>query len=208
MYLMRQIETDIKPEWDKVKMSPKNTALIEDCEPNMLIGWTDKNPSIWDVTADSNKPTLENILVALCRRKKSWEKIAYIKFKKSAVDNAKLRLTKTNGNTSDTRIDISGTHFEIQGITAKQLCTLIYYTTKDEFETGIFKKSHFDKILLEAYDNTLISELQKSSTSPNYLTVVAETSTTKNKEQDHANVGIDLSTKQVKSIASSDTEQN
>jgi hypothetical protein len=208
MYLMRQIETDIKSEWDRVKTSPKDATVIEDCEPNMLIGWTDKNPSIWDVTADSNKPTLDNILVALCRRKKNWEKIAYIKFKKSAVDNAKLILTKTNGNTSDSRIDTSNTHFEIQGVTAKQLCTLIYYITKDEFETGFFKKSDFDRIVLDAYDKILISELQKSRTSPNSATVITETSTTKNKEQACANVEINLSREQAKIIASSGTQQN
>lgn len=208
MYLMRQIETDIKSEWDRLKTSPNNTTVIEDCEPNMLIGWTDKNPSIWDVTADSNKPTLENILVALCRRKKNWDKIAYIKFKKSAVDNAKLILTRTNGNTSDSRIDTSNTHFEIKGVTAKQLCTLIYYITKDEFETGIFKKSDFDKIVLDAYDKTRISEFQKSRTSPDSAIVVMETSTTKNKELTRANVGIDSSREQTKINASSGTQQN
>ncbi len=191
MDLMRQIDVEIKSEWDKIRNSFPSITLVEDCEPNMLIGWTDRNPSIWDVTENSGKPSLENILVALCRRRKDWEKVAYIKFKKSAVDSAKLSLTKTNGNTSDSRIDLSNTHFQIEGVTAKQLCTLIYYIIKDKFETGIFKKSDYNKILLDAYDRTQISELQEGSTAYSSETLVTEASTIKNMEQDTNKIRID-----------------
>ena len=91
MDLLRQIETEIKQEWDNLKVAKKMNSLFEDCEPNMLIGWTDKNPSIWDVSGDKDKPTLEMILVALCRPiKKQWDKIAYIKFKDESVKKALL----------------------------------------------------------------------------------------------------------------------
>lgn len=165
MHLMRQIQKEIKPEWDRLKSSDKSCQPFEDCEPNMLIGWTDKNPSIWDVSGNQGKTTLEQILVALCRRKKDWEKIAYIKFNGSTVEKSKLRLSSSNGNTSDARVDTSNTHFEIQGITAKQLSTLIYYIIQDDFETGNFSRAEFQNILIEAYDRTQTTQVQLSSTS-------------------------------------------
>ena len=46
MRLMRQIEPDVKREWDVVKNAPKDNLTLEDCEPNLLKGWTDRNPSV------------------------------------------------------------------------------------------------------------------------------------------------------------------
>lgn len=173
MHLMRQIEVEIKPEWERLKSSDKSCQPFEDCEPNMLRGWTDKNPSILDVSDNTGKPTLEQILVALCRRKKEdWEKIAYIKFDGATVDKSKLQLSSSNGNTGDQRVDMSKIHFEVKGITAKQLSTLIYYIIQDDFQTGIFKKSDFQKILVDAYDKTLTTQVQMSSTSPNNTTTI------------------------------------
>ena len=164
MRLMRQIEPDVKREWDSIKKPPNNNLASEDCESNMLTGWTDKNPSVWDISEGKNKPNLKAILIALCRRKKDWEKIAYLIFKKAALDKAKVILEPTNGNTGDQRIDVSNTHYELKNITGKQLCSLIYYIISDEFETGLFKKSEYDKIVLEAYDKHYLSISSESST--------------------------------------------
>lgn len=164
MRLMRQIESDVKKEWDSLKNSSNDDLASEDCEPNMLKGWTDKNPSVWDISEENNKPSLHSILIALCRRKKDWDKIAYLIFKKTAVDQAKVTLVSSNGNTGDQRIDISKTHYELKNITGKQLCSLIYYIIRDEFETGFFKKSDFDKILLEVYDKQILTIAPESST--------------------------------------------
>ncbi|MDR3629306.1 MAG: hypothetical protein P4L42_03095 [Desulfocapsaceae bacterium] len=183
MDLLRQIENEIKPAWDNLRSKKKDNDMFEDCEPNMLIGWTDKNPSIWDVSGDNGKPKLEKILFALCRRKKQWDKITYIKFKKFSIEKAGLGLTCTNGNTSDPRIDTSNTHYEIREITAKQLCTLIYYISIDEFEIGIFKKADYDKILLDAYEKTQSSQVPQSRTSSILEASIPATSATKNKEE-------------------------
>lgn len=208
MDLLRQIETEIKPEWDNLKVTKKVSNLVEDCEPNMLRGWTDKNPSIWDVSGDNGKPTLDRILVALCRRKKKeWDKIAYIKFKNECIEKAKLTLTGSPGNTSDQKIDTSNTHYEIVGVTAKQLSTLIYYISIDQFETGIFKKTEYDKILIEAYEKTQSLQIASSSTSPISVSSISATSSTKDKEKVHGNIADIMPERQIKNIASSDTKQ-
>lgn len=207
MDLFRQIEPKIKPEWDNLKVAKKKNGLFEDCEPNMLIGWTDKNPSIWDVGGAPNKPTLESILVALCRRIKEWDKIAYIKFKKESVEKAKLRLTPTSGNTSDQKIDTSNTHYEIKGITAKQLSTLIYYITIDQFETGIFKKKEYDKILIEAYEKTQALEITSGGTSPTPEISTPATSSTKDKEKTRENMAGTAPETQIEDMPSSGTNQ-
>lgn len=208
MDLLRQIETEIKPEWDNLKVAKKVNGLFEDCEPNMLIGWTDKNPSIWDISGDKDKPILEGLLVALCRRKRNWDKIAYIKFKKESVRKANLSLTGTNGNTSDQRIDTSNTHYEIQGITAKQLSTLIYYISIDQFETGIFKKKDYDKILMEAYEKGQTSQITSSSTSPISKIPISATSSTKDKEETPVNMAEIQPESPKMNMANSGTEHN
>ncbi|NQV17588.1 MAG: hypothetical protein HQ534_03490 [Armatimonadetes bacterium] len=207
MDLLRQIETEIKPEWDNLKVTKKVDYPFEDCEPNMLIGWTDKNTSIWDVSGDTNKPTLEKILVALCRRKREWNKIAYLKFKKKSVEKAKLSLTGTNGNTSDQRIDTSNTHYEIQGITAKQLSTLIYYIAIDQFETGIFKKSDYDKILIEAYEKIEASQITSSSTSAISEIPISAASSTEDKEKTRVNMAEIQPESPIMNMANSGTKQ-
>lgn len=162
---MRQIEPDVKRDWDVVKSVSKDKLTLEDCEPNLLKGWTDRNPSVWDISGDKNKPNLGAILIALCRRKKDWKEIAYLVFKKNTIDKAKITLTSSNGNTGDPKIDNSNTHYELKNITGKQLCSLIYYIIIDEFEIGLFKKSEYDKIVLEAYDKYSLSITSESSTS-------------------------------------------
>jgi len=177
MFLMRQIEVEIRPEWEKAKSAKKEIELFEDCEPNMLLGWTDKNPSLWDVSSAAEKPTITDILVALFRRKKNGDKIAYLKFSSNAVEKAKLVLAQTNGNTGNQQIDLSKTHFELSGITAKQLCTLIYHILCEEYETGIFKKSDFDKIVFEVYDKYQVMQIASSGTAIASVATVAQSST-------------------------------
>ncbi|MDP2855338.1 MAG: hypothetical protein Q8O28_13955 [Smithellaceae bacterium] len=205
MDFLRQIEAEIKPEWDNLKVTKKVSNLFEDCEPNMLKGWTDKNPSIWDVSGDKGKPTLEKILVALCRQKKQWEKIAYIKFKNECIEKAKLTLTSTAGNTSDQIIDTSNIHYEILSITAKQLSTLIYYISINQFETGIFKKRDYDKILIEAYEKMQSSQIASSSTSLISGSSISAISSTKNKEEVGGNIAEIMPERQIKNMANSDT---
>ena len=79
-------------------------------------------------------------MVALCKRKTNWEKIGYVLFSREAVSSAGLQLTQNNGCTGDSTIDLSNTHFEIKGITGKNLCTLIHIVSQGTFRTGIFKK--------------------------------------------------------------------
>jgi hypothetical protein len=177
MFLMRQIEVEIRPEWEKAKSVKKETEKYEDCEPNMLLGWTDKNPSLWDVSCAADKPTITDILVALFRRKKNGDKIAYLKFSSNAVEKAKLVLAQTNGNTGIQQIDLSKTHFELTGITAKQLCTLIYHILCEEYETGVFKKSDFDKIVFDIYDKYHVMQVASSGTAIASAATVAQNST-------------------------------
>jgi hypothetical protein len=117
MDLMRQIDTTIKPEWDNIK--GKENVLVEDCEPNMLIGWTDKNPSIWDVSGEPNKPTLENILVALCRRKKECPYCHKFfdpgNFKQYHGDNCKMKPDYENM----VRIENADKNYQIKSISGK-----------------------------------------------------------------------------------------
>lgn len=207
MDLLRQIETEIKQEWDNLKVTNKVNNLFEDCEPNMLKGWTDKNPSLWDVSGDNGKPTLERILVALCRRnKRDWDKIAYIKFRNECVEKAKLTLTSTNGNTSNQSIDTSNTHYEIISITAKQLSTLIYYISIDQFETGIFKKTQYDKILLEALDKVQSLQIALSSTSLISGSSISATSATKDDVNIQGNIA-NKPERQIENIANSGTKK-
>jgi hypothetical protein len=208
MDLLRQIEYEIKPEWDNLKGAKKVSDLFEDCEPNMLIGWTDKNPSIWDVSGAEGKPTLEKILVAICmRKKKDWSKIAYIKFKNECVEKAKLTLTRTYGNTGDPTIDTSNTHYEILSITAKQVSTLIYYISIDQFETGIFKKADLEKILIQAYNQVQSLQIKSSSTSPTSGSSISAKSSTKDKEEVSGNIAEIMPERKIKNIAKSGTKQ-
>jgi hypothetical protein len=177
MNLLRQIENVVKPKWDEIKNGKKYTGTDEDCPPILLNGWTDDNPSLWEID-NPIKPKLESILVALCRRKKDWDKITYLCFDASVVTNAKLSLSQTSGNTGDTKIDISKTHYEIKEITGKGLCTLIYYIMTSNFEVGLFKKTDFDKIILTAYDKSQISLVAETdSTSKLPIAIPAFTNT-------------------------------
>ncbi len=166
MMLMRQLEAEHIKTWDQLSKPNPEMEEAQDCDPALLSGWTDSDISLWDVSTDGRKPGRDKILVALCRKKVgTWDKISFLLFPAETVASAGLNLTASNGKTGDQRIDVSGTHFEIKGITGKQLCTLLFQISHSRFETGIFKKSEYDKILLEAYDNTATRPVVEGATS-------------------------------------------
>jgi hypothetical protein len=164
MNLMRQIDNPVKPKWDEVKNGRKLEGFHEDCPPSLLMGWTDDNPSLWEIDP-VKKPDITMILVALCRPiKKDWDRITYLLFDKSVIDNAKLSIIQTNGKTGDNIIDISKRHYEIENLTAKSLCTLVYYIMMSKFEIKHFKKTEYDSIIFTAYDSSRVIIQQKTDT--------------------------------------------
>ena len=162
---MRQLEAEHKPLWDMIPNHSEDSGNTNDCDPALLSGWTDRNLSLWDVSSDSGKPGLQDILIAICRKKRDWEKISYILFPQEAVSLTGLSLTSCNGKTGDQWVDTSGTHFEIKNITGKELCTLIFHVTKNKFRTGIFKKTEMENILLDVYDKTNKKQVVNGNTS-------------------------------------------
>ena len=165
MDLMRQLEAEHKGLWDNLSPPKPEMVAASDCNPALLSGWTDRDISLWDVSAFGEKPGLQEILVALCRRKKNWEKISYLLFPKEAVSSAGLRLTASNGKTGDQRVDTSHIHFEIKDITGKELCTLLFHVSSDEFRTGLFTKKELERILYEIYDRITARPVVQTATS-------------------------------------------
>ena len=93
MDLMRQLEAEHKSLWDNLSLPKPEMVAASDCDPALLSGWTDRDISLWDVSAVGGKPGLREILVALCRKKKNWEKISYLRFPKETVSSTGLSLT-------------------------------------------------------------------------------------------------------------------
>ena len=153
MDLIRQLEFEHKKWWDERKKPNPEMVADSDCDPVLLSGWTNRDISLWDVSAADGKPNIEEILFALCRNRNDWKKISYLRFSNKIVSSAGLKLTSTTGNTGDQKIDLSRTHYEIKGITGKSLCTLLFQISNDNnFDTGVFTKKEYEKILLETYD--------------------------------------------------------
>lgn len=165
MDLMRQLEAEHKRLWEKLSPLKPEMVAASDCDPALLSGWTDRDISLWDVSGLDGKPKLQEILVALCRKKKDWEKISYLRFPKEIVSTAGLSLTASNGNTGDQRVDTSHTHFEIKGITGKELCTLLFLLSSGKFEIEIFTKKELDSILYNLYDSAVTNRVVQSATS-------------------------------------------
>lgn len=180
MVLMRQIENDAKSQWDEVAKNKKYTGSKDDCLPAMLRGWTDNDPSLWELVEDPRKPSRLEILTALCRNKKDdWEKITYLTFDKKAIEETGLEITPSTGKTGDSKVDQSRTHYEIKGLTIKGLCALLYNITLSQFDIGIFKKSEYLAIIIKGYDNSrmaIVSKTQSMSVNPN--SIIASTDTT------------------------------
>ncbi len=165
MDLMRQLEAEHKHLWDNLSPLKPELVAARDCEPTFLSGWTDRDISLWDVSAVGGKPGLQEILIAICRKKTNWQKISYLRFPKETVSLAGLSLTASNGNTGDPKVDISRTHFEIKGITGKGLCTLLFQVRTGEFETGVFTKKELERILYETYDSAETRPVFQNATS-------------------------------------------
>jgi hypothetical protein len=165
MDLMRQLEARHKSLWDNLSRPTPEMVAASDCDPALLSGWTDRDISLWDVGAVNGKPGLQEILVALCYRKKNWDKISYLRFPKETVSSAGLNLTASNGKTGDPRVDNSHTHFEIKGITGKELCALLFQVSSGKFATGEFTKKELDKILYDSYCSMKTRSVVQSTTS-------------------------------------------
>ena len=165
MDLMRQLEVEHKRLWENLSPLKPEMVAASDCDPALLSGWTDRDISLWDVSGLDGKPGLQDILVALCRKKKDWVKISYLRFPKETVSKAGLSLSASNGNTGDQRVDTSHTHFEVKSITGKGLCTLLFQVSCGTFEIGVFTKKELDSILYRIYDSVDIRQVVQSSTS-------------------------------------------
>lgn len=165
MDLMRQLEAEHKRLWENLSPLKPEMVTANDCDPALLSGWTDRDISLWDVSGLDGKPGLQDILVALCRKKKDWDKISYLRFPKETVSKAGLSLSASNGNTGDQRVDTSHTHFEVKSITGKLLCTLLFQVSSGTFEIGVFIKKELDSILYRIYDSVAIRQVVQSSTS-------------------------------------------
>ncbi len=165
MNLMRQLEYEHKRLWESLSPIKPEMISTSDCDPALLSGWTDRDISLWDISGLSGKPGLQEILVALCRKKKEWDKISYLRFPKETVTTAGLSLTASNGNTGDQMVDTSHTHFEIKSITGKGLCTLLFQVSSGKFEIGVFTKKQMDGILFEIYDKVTTRQVVQSATS-------------------------------------------
>ena len=165
MDLMRQLEAEHKRLWENLSPLKPEMVAASDCDPALLSGWTDRDISLWDVSGLDGKPRLQDILVALCRKKKNWDKISYLRFPKETVSKAGLSLTASNGNTGEQRVDTSHTHYEVKSITGKGLCTLLFQVSSGKFEIGVFTKKELDSILYRIYDSVAIRHVVQSATS-------------------------------------------
>ncbi len=162
MNLIRILDFKVKNQWDQIKGSKHLEELDEDCPPRFLEGWTDDNPSLWET---DNPPVLDvnTILYAIYRSKNYSDKIAYLRFDKSAIDEAQLALIQTKGRTNDPLVDGYNIHYEIQGMTGKGLCMLIYHILNSQFETGEYKKADFQESTNEyckAFRTKMLDEAQ------------------------------------------------
>ncbi len=164
--LMRHFDISAKEHWDRAGKVKAQWIADKDLPPRMLTGWSDDSPSMWIISeSETEPPSKDDILVALCRHKKGWEKIAYIMFEEGAVVSAGLKLRKTPGNTTVPFIDKAERHFEIENLTARKVCDLILAILERGFQTGVFKESECRERLYEMMDAA--NELRKKmSTRP------------------------------------------
>lgn len=167
MKLMRQLDEEHRKLWLNLPAPSEQNILEDDCDPTFLAGWTDADLSLWGVDL-SKKISLQDILMALCRNKKpEWKKICYLIFHSELVDAAGLNIVKSNGKTGVSKVDNSGTHFELKGVTGKGICTLLSHLSRDKsrFEIETFTKRQFDEILFSNYDNRIIQASPLTATS-------------------------------------------
>jgi hypothetical protein len=167
MKLMRQLDDEHRKLWSNLPTPSEQNIQEDDCDPALLAGWTDPDLSLWSVN-QSVKIALQDILVALCRNKKTeWSKICYLTFHQKLVQSAGLNIVKSNGKTGVPKVDSSGTHFELRGVTGKGICTLLSLLSRDksQFEIGTFSKKELQEILFSSYDNRIIQASPLTATS-------------------------------------------
>lgn len=167
MKLMRQLDEEHRKLWSNLPAPSAQNIEGNDCDPALLSGWTDPDLSLWGVN-HSAKIAVQDILVALCRHKKmGWNKICYLIFHQDLVQSAGLNIVKSNGKTGVPKVDSSGTHFELKGVTGKGICTLLSLLSRDKsrFEIGIFSRKDLDEILFSSYDNHIIQASPLTATS-------------------------------------------
>jgi hypothetical protein len=151
MRLIRQLEAEHKKYWGNQSPIPEKMVNGKDCDPTLLAGWTDHDISLWEISDEVGKPELFQILFAICHNKKDWNKVSYIEFPDEIITLAGLELTQCNGNTGIPDIDLSKTHFELKGITGKELCTLIYEISQCNFQINVFTKNQYDDIVVKLF---------------------------------------------------------
>ena len=78
--LLRHFSYEVKAGWDRVRAQKEQWLRQEDLPACLLAGWQEESPSMWRIVEEKTKPTKEEILVALCRQMKGWEKISYLLF--------------------------------------------------------------------------------------------------------------------------------
>lgn len=165
--LIRLLDSKCLKHWESKKPISAQLISDRDCSPEMLSGWTEQDISLWEVEEHEGKPSLEEILVALCLQKGGeWEKVMYLQFPRQVVADAGLSLTPTKGATKNEWIDSSDTHYEIKGITGKKLIEFIYkLSTCDNRSVGLFKNSRLKELLIQAYKSQQTQLLVSSQTS-------------------------------------------
>lgn len=159
---MRKCDHSLKLYWDHALDNKAEILASEDFSPQLLGAWVDNVPSIWRL--DESRCSLEDILAAVCMTLKPWEnpeqKVAYLIFDEAAVSKAGLagKMSQTNGKTQVPDIDTSGMHFEISGLTAKGLYSLMLAIIELGFRTGEIDMKALVRAYQKAFKATKFSK--------------------------------------------------
>jgi len=193
MKLMRQLDDQHKKLWDILPTLNSQSVAENDCDPALLAGWTDRDLSLWCINQDP-KFDITTILIALCRTKKDkdWKKIGYLTFHVNPIQEANLKIVSSNGKTGDSKLNVSGTHYELKGVTGKGICTLLSLISRDKlrFEVGFFTRKQFDEIIFNCFDTHRIQTVPAAATSASETSKFAFT-TTSSGEVPRADIAIE-----------------
>jgi len=180
MKMMRQLDDQHKKLWDVLPTLNSQSFAENDCDPALLAGWTDRDLSLWSINQDP-KFDRTTILIALCRTKKdkNWKQIGYLTFDDNLIQEANLKIVSSNGKTVDDKLNVSGTHYELKGVTGKGICTLLSLISRDKlrFEVGTFTHKQFDEIIFRHFDTHRIQTVFPSATSASETSKFAFTTT-------------------------------
>jgi hypothetical protein len=131
---------------DAVASKPK---VQSDVPLPMLEGWlNDANASVWKII--ENKWGKNEILTSLFCGPITEDKAEYILFDESVVISAELVLKPSNGKTSDSRLNTSGSHHEILGLSGLKLCRLLIEIANSSFQVECAQKREFMAPLLDS----------------------------------------------------------